>query len=72
MKKRKEALESVGQEQASLDAHLKEMPKKDRVYAYSELAFKRAAIQWLIATDQVRNVAIIYIICLSFFSLLVP
>ena len=58
VKKRKAALESVKQEQASLDAHLKELPKKERVYAYSELAFKRAAIEWMISTDQVSTIVI--------------
>ncbi|KAJ3531266.1 hypothetical protein NM688_g7598 [Phlebia brevispora] len=52
VKKRKEAFNAVKAQQATLDAHLHEMPKKERVYAYTELAFRCAAIEWLIATDQ--------------------
>lgn len=51
---RKEALETIKQQQQVLDGHLQDMSKKERVIAYSELAFKRAAVEWLIATDQVR------------------
>ncbi|PSR75311.1 hypothetical protein PHLCEN_2v9174 [Hermanssonia centrifuga] len=52
VKKRKEANAKIKLQQQQLDAHLKEMPKKERVIAYSELAFKRAAIEWMIFTNQ--------------------
>jgi hypothetical protein len=39
--------------QTFLDGHLKEVPKSERVTPYSDAAFREAAIEWLIATDQV-------------------
>ena len=47
----KAAREKVNQ--TSLDGHLKEIPKSERVTPYSDAAFREAAIEWLIATDQV-------------------
>ena len=50
---RRKALKIISEQQKTLDSHLKDMPKNERVIAYSELTFKRAAVEWLIATDQV-------------------
>ena len=57
VKKRKQALaaERDKNKQTQLDPHLKELPKKERVVTYSHAVFRRAAIEWLIATDQVRR-----------------
>ena len=52
-KKRKDAEKTDKLAQQQLDAHLQEMPKKERVIAYSHLVFRRAAVEWLIATGQV-------------------
>lgn len=49
----RKALKTIAEQQKTLDSHLQDMSKKERNVAYSELAFKRAAIKWLIATDQV-------------------
>lgn len=56
VKKRKEALaaEKERKKQTQLDPHLKERSKKERVISYSHELFRKAAIEWLIATDQVR------------------
>ena len=43
------------QQQTLLDGHLKEIPKSEPVKPYSDSGFREAAIEWLIATDQVRN-----------------
>jgi hypothetical protein len=40
------------QTQHTIDAHLTQRKLADRVLPYSDKAFKKAAIQWLIATDQ--------------------
>lgn len=55
---RKKALSEVAEQQKTLDANLVNMPKKDRVIAYTELTFRRATIEWLIATDQVSTLGI--------------
>ena len=55
MKARKAAMKVIKLQQKTLDSHLQEMPKHERVIAYSDLVFKRAAVEWLIATDQVSN-----------------
>lgn len=60
VKKRKEALAKITEEQKTLDSHLKDMSKQQRVIKYSELVFARASVDWLIGTDQV---------CMSNFSL---
>jgi hypothetical protein len=39
--------------QTFLDGHLKEVPKSEQVTPYSDATFREAAIEWLIATDQV-------------------
>ncbi|KAJ6538697.1 hypothetical protein DFH09DRAFT_930198 [Mycena vulgaris] len=38
--------------QPTLKAHLKEIPPKEVIIPYSDEAFREAAIEWLIATDQ--------------------
>jgi len=43
------------QKQTLLDGHLKGIPKSDPVKPYSDSVFWEAAIEWIIATDQVRN-----------------
>ena len=40
-------------EQHTLDGHLGEIPKMERVIPYTDSIFREAAIKWLIATDQV-------------------
>ena len=39
--------------QGTLDGHLRELPPTARVIPYSDKAFREAAVEWLIATDQV-------------------
>jgi hypothetical protein len=39
--------------QQTLDPHLRELPVKERVYPYTDVAFRQAAIEWLVSTDQV-------------------
>jgi hypothetical protein len=41
------------QAQHTIDAHLTECKLADRVLPYSDKTFKKAAIQWLVSTDQV-------------------
>ncbi|KIM76799.1 hypothetical protein PILCRDRAFT_77443, partial [Piloderma croceum F 1598] len=38
--------------QGQLDSHLQEMPRKERVIPYTDALFRKAAIEWLVATDQ--------------------
>ncbi|KAJ7437945.1 hypothetical protein FB451DRAFT_1060662, partial [Mycena latifolia] len=38
--------------QPTLDDHLKEIPPKEVIIPYSDEAFREAAIEWLVATDQ--------------------
>lgn len=40
--------------QQAIDAHLTERKLAERVILYSDKLFKKAAIEWLVATDQVR------------------
>ena len=42
-------------EQATLDPHLAEPV---HVVKYSDIAFRNAAVEWLIATDQVRDIVL--------------
>ncbi|KAJ7893294.1 hypothetical protein B0H14DRAFT_2334839, partial [Mycena olivaceomarginata] len=42
--------------QPTLDASLKEIPGKEIIIPYSYAAFREAAIEWLIATDQPLDV----------------
>lgn len=60
VKARADAKKKASEEQKSIDRFLKEIPKEERVIRYSHLTFKRAAIEWLIATDQV---AILITLC---------
>ena len=39
--------------QSQLDSHVQPMVPKERTIPYSDKAFRHAAIQWLIGTDQV-------------------
>jgi hypothetical protein len=60
VKKRKAAAELVTR---TLDRDLKEKKITDRVVPYSDKVFRRAAIEWLVSTDQVR-----YFISANYFS----
>ncbi|KAI0337592.1 hypothetical protein BDW22DRAFT_1339549 [Trametopsis cervina] len=51
VKLRKEQLLKTVQ-QTTLDSHLKEMPKRDQIICYTAPIFRRAAIRWVIASDQ--------------------
>jgi hypothetical protein len=50
------AARKKGNEQAqhTINTHLVERKLTDRVLPYSDKAFRTAAIQWLVSTDQVR------------------
>ncbi|THG97764.1 hypothetical protein EW026_g4311 [Hermanssonia centrifuga] len=52
VKSRREAIAKEKAKQCLLDDHLKEMPKKERIVAYSHQLFRSIAIEWLIATGQ--------------------
>lgn len=52
VKKRKEAAEEITR---TLDRDLREKKLSERVVPYSDKLFHRAAIEWLVATDQVGN-----------------
>jgi hypothetical protein len=39
--------------QGRLDSHLQDIPPPERIVPYSDRLFREAAIEWLIATDQV-------------------
>ncbi|KAJ7799546.1 hypothetical protein B0H14DRAFT_2297495, partial [Mycena olivaceomarginata] len=41
--------------QPTLDNHLRYIPPKKRVIPYSHESFREAAIEWLVATDQVTH-----------------
>ncbi|KAI0690792.1 hypothetical protein BC835DRAFT_1280315, partial [Cytidiella melzeri] len=47
VKKRKEQNRKIEAEQKTLDAHLQDMTKADRVVAYSGPAFHRAILEWI-------------------------
>ena len=51
IKKRKEATEKA---ERTLDRDLKEKKLTERVLPYTDKLFRQAAIEWLVATDQVR------------------
>src|SRR5437870_7111900 len=40
-------------QQGRLDSHLQDIPPPERIVPYSDRLFREAAIEWLIATDQV-------------------
>ena len=52
IKKRKEAAEEVTR---TLDRDLREKKTSERVVPYTDKLFRQAAIEWLVATDQVGN-----------------
>jgi hypothetical protein len=52
IKKRKEAAEEITR---TLDRDLREKKISERVVPYSDKLFRQAAIEWLVATDQVGN-----------------
>jgi hypothetical protein len=52
IKKQKAAVEEATR---TLDCDLREKKLSERVIPYSDKLFHRAAIEWLMATDQVRN-----------------
>jgi hypothetical protein len=52
IKKRKAMTEHATR---TLDRDLKEKKLKERVIPYTDKAFSQAAIEWLVATDQVRK-----------------
>ena len=58
VKKRKEAAEEVTR---TLDRDLREKKMSERVIPYSDKLFRRAAIEWLVATDQVGNPILCFI-----------
>jgi hypothetical protein len=43
----------TAQAQQTIDAHMTERKLSERVVLYSDQLFRKAAIEWLIATDQV-------------------
>jgi hypothetical protein len=51
-KRRREQAEASNQ--TRLDSHLKERPVREMMIPYSDQSFREAAIEWLVATDQVR------------------
>ena len=48
-------------QQSNLDGHLRKIPQQERVIPYSDKLFREAAVEWLIATDQVHNYLLILI-----------
>ncbi|KAJ7314472.1 hypothetical protein DFH08DRAFT_644954, partial [Mycena albidolilacea] len=50
--KEKEASDTLNS-QPTFDNHLRDMPPKERIIPYSHEAFRQAAIEWLVATNQV-------------------
>ncbi|KAG2033417.1 hypothetical protein BDR03DRAFT_824198, partial [Suillus americanus] len=44
--------EKAAQAQQSINAHMTEQKLSERVVPYSDKLFKKAAVEWLIATDQ--------------------
>lgn len=51
-KLKKAAAEASGL-QLTLDSSLEPIPEREQSIPYSEEAYRRAALEWLIATDQV-------------------
>jgi hypothetical protein len=45
--------EATRLKQGSLDPHLAKLGEKERVLPYTDALFRQAAIDWLVATDQV-------------------
>ena len=48
------AAEAAKKTQSQLDPHLRERELKTCVIPYTDALFRQVAIEWLIATDQVR------------------
>jgi hypothetical protein len=66
VKARKEKAEHA---QQTINAHLTERKLAKRVVPYSDKQFKKAAIQWLVSTDQVHLPSCIPHHCLHSISL---
>jgi hypothetical protein len=43
----------AAQAQQTIDVHMTERKLSERVIAYSDKVFRKAAVEWLVATDQV-------------------
>ena len=68
MKAKREAkLAEDRSKQSSLDPHLQERVECERVIPYSDDLFRQAAVEWLIATDQVPFI-FIFETCHNFFN----
>ena len=52
----------------TLDHDLREKKISEKVVPYSHRIFRRAAVEWLVATDQVGNFILQLISCLIFFT----
>ncbi|KAI0682147.1 hypothetical protein BC835DRAFT_1300281, partial [Cytidiella melzeri] len=52
VKKCKKQNRKIEAEQKTLDAHLQDMTKANQVVAYSDPAFCRAILEWIVITDQ--------------------
>lgn len=61
--KARTAAASKDAKQTQLDPHLQERVPKTRVIPYSDELFRQVAIEWLVATDQVR--VFLFFVCLS-------
>lgn len=55
-KRRSNTIHKAGTSQTGLDEHLRERPKTEHVMPYSDQLFREAATEWLISTDQVRQI----------------
>jgi hypothetical protein len=56
-KARKAAAENTSKKtQNTLDGHLQDLPL-ERVVPYSDKVFREAAVEWVVATDQVCGIA---------------
>lgn len=55
-KRRSNTIHKAGTSQTGLDKHLRERPKTEHVLPYSDQLFREAATEWLISTDQVRQI----------------
>jgi hypothetical protein len=53
----------AAQAQQQIDAHLTERKLSERTIPYTDNNFRKAAIEWLVATDQVRLVHINIVGC---------
>lgn len=63
IKKRKAAAEEATR---TLDRDLREKKPSEWVVPYSDKLFRQAAVEWLVATDQVKNLSYDYILSYSF------